>query len=47
MLLDYGDVVVHIFETQMREFYDLEHLWGDAPRVKLPRREKQTKDDAE
>lgn len=46
-LLDYGDVVVHIFETQMRELYDLEHLWGDAPRVKLSRRKKQNKDDAE
>ena len=36
MLLDYGDVVVHLFETQVREFYDLEHLWGDAPVVGLP-----------
>lgn len=47
MLLDYGDMVVHIFESQFREFYDLEHLWGDAPRLKLPRRKKQAKHDTE
>ena len=31
--LDYGDVVVHLFMKEAREFYDLDHLWGDAPRV--------------
>ncbi len=31
MLLDMGDVVVHVFETAAREFYGLEHLWQDAP----------------
>jgi ribosome-associated protein len=34
VLLDYGDVVVHVFDRQAREFYDLEHLWADAPRVR-------------
>jgi ribosome-associated protein len=29
--MDYGDFVVHVFSEEAREFYDLEHLWGDAP----------------
>lgn len=33
VLLDYGDAVVHLFRQQEREFYDLERLWGDAPRL--------------
>ncbi len=33
ILLDYGDVVVHVFEDQERSFYGLERLWGDAPKV--------------
>lgn len=32
-LLDYIDVVVHVFGTQERAYYDLERLWRDAPRV--------------
>lgn len=31
VLLDYVDVVVHIFQRDIREFYGLEELWGDAP----------------
>ena len=34
VLLDYVDVVVHVFADEEREFYDLERLWRDAPRVK-------------
>lgn len=33
VLLDYADVIVHIFHQQEREFYELERLWGDAERV--------------
>jgi len=35
ILLDYHDVVVHIFADQTREFYDLERLWADAPAQRL------------
>ncbi len=35
VLLDYGDLVVHIFYEPYREYYDLEGLWVDAPQVKL------------
>lgn len=31
MLIDYGDVVVHIFDSELREFYDLEGRWESAP----------------
>jgi ribosome-associated protein len=30
---DYGDVVVHLFDAESREYYGLEHLWADAPHV--------------
>lgn len=30
VLMDFGDFVVHVFGEEAREFYDLEHLWGDA-----------------
>lgn len=33
ILLDYGDVIVHLFDDETRGYYDLERLWGDAPRV--------------
>ncbi|MGH9821297.1 MAG: ribosome silencing factor [Pyrinomonadaceae bacterium] len=36
VLMDYGDFVVHIFNKEAREFYDLERLWRDAKRVELP-----------
>ena len=36
ILLDYGDFIVHLFDKDAREFYDLERLWRDARRVELP-----------
>jgi ribosome-associated protein len=36
VLMDYGDVVIHVFYQPIRSFYDLEGLWIRAPRVRLP-----------
>lgn len=33
ILMDYGDLVIHIFYQPVREFYDLESLWIEAPRI--------------
>lgn len=35
VLLDYGDIVIHVFDPATRAFYDLERLWGDAPRLEV------------
>jgi ribosome-associated protein len=36
ILLDFGDIVVHVFLDALREYYDLENLWEEAPRVQIP-----------
>lgn len=37
ILLDYGDFIVHIFEKEARDFYDLQRLWRDASKVEIPK----------
>lgn len=39
ILLDYGDIVIHIFYQPVREFYELERLWADAPKLALDGRD--------
>ena len=34
VLMDYGDIIVHVFQGGPREFYSLERLWGDSERIK-------------
>jgi ribosome-associated protein len=36
VLMDFADVIVHVFYQPVREFYDLDGLWADAPKVQLP-----------
>lgn len=34
-LLDFGDLVIHVFDEETREYYDLARLWSDAPRLEV------------
>jgi ribosome-associated protein len=36
IVLDYGDVIVHLFDAEARGYWDIEHLWSDATRVPVP-----------
>jgi ribosome-associated protein len=36
VLIDYGDVMVHVFQEPVREFYDLDGLWSEASEVPIP-----------
>lgn len=35
IVLDYGDVVIHLFDRETRDYYRLEELWADSPRIEL------------
>jgi len=35
VLMDYGDIVIHIFYEPVRDFYDIERLWADVPRLEV------------
>ncbi len=37
VLLDFVDVVIHVFDAERRDYYDLELMWGDAPKVEWMR----------
>ena len=35
ILMDYADIIVHVFYEPVRDFYDMERLWSDAPRMEI------------
>ncbi|MCA9460917.1 MAG: ribosome silencing factor [Nitrospira sp.] len=39
ILLDFGDVIVHVFKTEVRQYYALEKMWADAPQIDIPEAE--------
>jgi ribosome-associated protein len=41
-LIDFGSVIVHVFRDQMRDFYSLESLWQDAPRINVQEEEEKS-----
>ncbi len=45
ILLDYGDVIVHIFSREKRNFYDLEYIWQEAKKIRLLKRKKTLKEE--
>ncbi|MCP4810354.1 MAG: ribosome silencing factor [Proteobacteria bacterium] len=45
ILVDFSDVVVHVFDQSSRGFYDLDGLWSDAPRLPVPEVEGAASDD--
>ncbi|MBI3600633.1 MAG: ribosome silencing factor [Nitrospinae bacterium] len=45
ILMDYNDLILHIFHEETRKFYNLERLWGDAPAITFDGVEGKTKDE--
>ena len=43
VLLDYDDIIIHVFYHPIREFYELERLWDDAPRIEVEESKEKTK----
>jgi ribosome-associated protein len=41
ILLDYGDIIIHIFRSDIRQYYALEKMWADAPQIPIPESEHQ------
>lgn len=39
ILLDYGDIIVHVFRSDIRQYYALEKMWADAPQISIPESE--------
>jgi ribosome-associated protein len=35
ILMDYADIIVHVFYEPVRDFYDIERLWSDAPKMEI------------
>jgi ribosome-associated protein len=44
-LIDFGSVIVHIFQDALRDFYSLETLWADAPKIRIQDQESKGKND--
>ncbi|HOQ33575.1 MAG TPA: ribosome silencing factor [Candidatus Hydrogenedens sp.] len=44
MVMDYGSVVFHIFKQKARDYYDLDGMWGDAPKIELKLKEDKSKE---
>lgn len=36
VVVDYGDIIVHVFQEEIRKIYNLDELWGKAPQVEIP-----------